>query len=326
MPNRQNSMKIEYRFEVTGHLRLKSTAPINYRDKIFVFEIDKINVVRALSVTIKIQASEIPVATRNPEPGVKLKIDMVSPRLRELLPQVRTLEGFLSMYGVESIDTRHVKHTWIPESAEEQSRLHINGVSTSSGQLGDEAYDQLDLAFAGQAVTALEKLVAYEVPFNFYRRGMLDLRDRRCIDAYYDFFFVIETLFGNGKFKTRQLKEELRSSLPLQEAVAQTLAGGQVRFILASDKHLLPAYRLHYQGRKSAEITDRFVDLRGELHHHSGRDRRCWNPGEQQEFELDATFIGAVCCTVLQAATLRNVYNNEQAARFESAVNRGGAD
>lgn len=127
----------------------------------------------------------------------------------------------------------------------------------------------LGSAQAGQAVTAVDSLVEHEIPMYLYRRGGQDLVGGHFIDAFYDFLLIVESLYANGKFKKTAMQQAFRSNQTLQSAVVTTLASSELKTIANSRPRLRAAYEGTYRGRTPAEVTDRLVELRGFLHHHT---------------------------------------------------------
>lgn len=48
-----------------------------------------------------------------------------------------------------------------------------------------------------------------------------------------------------------------------------------------------------------AEISDFFVDLRGEIHHQSKKKKNGWHPSNQQEFIFEAELFKNVCTNLM---------------------------
>ena len=45
------------------------------------------------------------------------------------------------------------------------------------------------------------------MPLSFYRQGSIAYTEQRHIEAIYQFYFLFETLFGNGKMRNRAIKQ-----------------------------------------------------------------------------------------------------------------------
>jgi hypothetical protein len=70
-----------------------------------------------------------------------------------------------------------------------------------------------------RAILASDAATDIEVPLNFFRRGLLDVYDGAYIEAIYDFFFVLETCFGGGKYKKAQVLTAFQASGRLRSCV-----------------------------------------------------------------------------------------------------------
>jgi len=118
--------------------------------------------------------------------------------------ELRSLQGLLSLFGLHSIDFDEFKEfevEWLPDNDEEKANLDIFSMAKKSVPVPDGQIPQLPFDIFARAVMAADAAADIEVPMNFFRRGMLDLYDGNYIEAIYDFYFILETVFGEGKFK-----------------------------------------------------------------------------------------------------------------------------
>ncbi len=110
---------------------------------------------------------------------------------------------------------------------------------------------------------------------------------------------MLEYLFGNGQYQSRQLIANFQSSSRLVEGLAQ--ARQQVAQQLAAGS---PDAQKNYQVRYASATDEQVVrtivlELRGFLHHQSSKRPRTWHPGLQKGYGIDACFLGAVSQHVL---------------------------
>ena len=49
-------------------------------------------------------------------------------------------------------------------------------------------------------------------PLSFFRKGRISMLEGHFIGAYYDFYFLLETLYGNAKTKNNAVKAEFKKS------------------------------------------------------------------------------------------------------------------
>jgi hypothetical protein len=312
-------MKLTYRFRVKGTLRLNESRSLNHLGRVFLFELGCQQEVTHLSVTIPISLSELP-SFSHANPGQTARLNLTSPGLLELRPLIRSLEGMLSLYGVESINMREPELVWVPESADERRSMSLFRFSVKREERALSDHPVLDFAYAGQAIAGLEKLVKHEVPMYFYRKGRQDLVEGYFIDAFYDFFLIIESLFANGNFRKTGMKQAFRANQSLQAAIATTLVSKELNGLLEFRPHVRAAYVETYQGRAPGDATDHLVELRGFLHHHTAGRVSMWHPDDHEKYELDAHVVGMTCGHLIQDAVIPLVYSEEGAKRFEAAL------
>lgn len=313
-------MRIRYRFPVRGRLRLNGSFPLVHLGREFMLELDADQVVTHLRVTAPIGSSDVSVVQSADEPAGAMHLELTSPGLDELRPLVRTIEGLLAMFGVEAVDMQEAEQTWLPDTSEEERALQVRSAILGRHRPRPTDHPVIEFAYAAQAILGVEKVLSHEVALNFFRRGKADLADERFIDAYYDFFFILESLFAEGHSKTAKVKAEFRKCAALQEAVAATMNSENLSHLIGRRSYLRSAFEERYSGRSSAEITDSFVDLRGFLHHHSSKRPDAWHPADQQSYHFDAEFIANVCASLMQERVFPALYSPEGAALFKAAV------
>ena len=156
------------------------------------------------------------------------------------------------------------------------------------------------------------KLAPYEVPLEFYRRGADDSFREQYVEAIFNFFFVLEYLFGEGQFRTAHLVKNFLASSKLLAGLAEARSQflGAVR-----SEDVAKRFRKKYGDPTDQEVVQTIVELRGKLHHQSIK-RIKWHPALQKEFEMDAHFLGAVCQSVLMTAVLEVLFDENEKKQF----------
>jgi hypothetical protein len=317
-------MKLRYRFPVFGYLRLDLARPLREDTREVAFELDKDNVVRHVSVTIPAPADALPRIQTNPEAGIKLHLDLspLDACDEEVATFIRTLEGLLAIWGVERIDTKSFELQWVPENDQESRLLQLTGFKMSRTPPTPLDFPVIDFAYAAQSAMSADILKEYEVALSFNRQGKISLAQERFIDAVYEFYFVFETLFANGQFKTASVKDEFRASVLLQKAIASVLADTDFEVHVVNQFGLQTPYASTYKNRHTNDVSDHFVELRGFLHHHSVKRPGIWHPARQHDYRLDAEFMAHVSLSVIQALAFPTVLSQETIERTRKAVLR----
>ena len=63
------------------------------------------------------------------------------------------------------------------------------------------------------------------------------------------------------------------------------------------------------KGKSSKEISNFFVDYRGQIHHQSKKNKkRGWHPANQQEFKFEANLFMNVCLNLMLPTAIDLMY------------------
>jgi len=172
--------------------------------------------------------------------------------------------------------------------------------------------------FLARAILAADATTDIEIPLNFFRRGMLDVVERNFIEAIYDFYFILETLFGGGKFKTDAVSAAFLSSSQLRSCVQRGITDPGPMIML--DARIRGSFEQTY-GKMSVESAiENMIELRGYLHHHTSKRRGIWNPEDQHKYEIDALFLQRVTYNVIFAIAEPYLYSPDVIRVYEDLV------
>jgi hypothetical protein len=229
------------------------------------------------------------------------------PFVNVVIEEVRAIRGALALWGVIDIDVDRVLREFVPETIEENGAIRMKSIKY-------ERWDRQKLPLVPNTSDLLSRksLAAYELPLEFHRRGADDRFHEQYVEAIFNFFFVLEYLFGEGQFRTARLVRNFLASpkllAGLAEARSQFLENSQ-------SEDVTKKFQEKYGNQKDEEVVQTIVDLRGKLHHQSIK-RINWHPALQKEFEMDADFLGAVCQSVLMAVVLEVLFGENEKKEF----------
>lgn len=315
-------MKIQYRIPVVGHLRLDECYPLSVDGREFNFELNADKVLTHFIVIVKAPKSALPCVQFNPSDGVVAAIDpgpLATPD-EDVERLVRTVEGLLAIYGVDLIDISATETKWLAETQAEAASLQLLGLTFSKQLPKPTDFPVIDFAFAAQPVVAAASLVDYEVALNFNRKGKLNLGEERYIDAIYDFYFVFESMYANGQFKSFAVKQAFSKAAALQEAVGVVIEDKEFESFVKNSLAFKARFEKTYARKSPVEITNHFVDLRGFLHHHTGKRPDIWHPAKQREYRLDAQYMAQVSLVLLQSLTGPSIFSDDTVERVKKAL------
>ena len=315
------SMLCKYRFPVSGRFILDVSVPIPTNSWVVEFVPSKGRVTH-IEVTVPIPPEEWPRVTPNPSPGIKLHVETNAYRLPWIQRELRALQGLLSIFRFDSIELDHPAIQWLPETEEEVEALKLGSFSTKRSPLPDSEIPPVSFDLVARAVMASGAAAEIDVPLNFFRRGTLDLRDRQFIEAFYDFFFVIEHIYAEGKFHKYAVVEAFSHSSSLCSFTTEVIADPSC--MLRHEKAVRTEFETTYGPMTAAQALSRLVELRGQLHHQTPKRRDNWHPDEQSKYELDALFLQAICHKVLFSLAERYIWDPKIIAEYETLARAYG--
>ncbi len=171
----------------------------------------------------------------------------------------------------------------------EKERLTIFSFSRSLEQVPDEKLPNTPFDLIARSIIVAWDAREIEVPLSFYRKGRIDIDEGRYIEAIYDFYFMLESVFaekGNSKLCEEAFKQNDSLRKSVEKALIDDVLLGEIR----REKRLQSAFDEHYKGA-TEEVIDDIVELRGFLHHYTSRRRDIWHPEEHERFEVDALVL-----------------------------------
>lgn len=226
------------------------------------------------------------------------------------------MEGAAAMFGLRHLNFENRTTEWIPETEEERVSVDLFSFKMEKNANGEATPIAFDM-FARSLIVA-DELSSLEVALNFSRRGRADLAEGRCIEAVYDFYFVLETLFANGAFKQKEVLRHFESQKELLDAVSAS------RRMLSQDREFVRQASLSasttYTHGSEREILARLIQVRGFLHHHSSKNPKAWHPNEQETYRADAVFLAQVCFEILGSRIFSCMYSERSVAEFSDIV------
>lgn len=308
-------MKCRYRFSVEGRVRPSVNVPIPARGWLFEFKTEK-SFVTDIEVTVPLPREEDwPSIQQNPAEGIKLNINPKTPHLPWVQRELRSLQGLLGIFGLRSINIDNPHVEWIPESEDERNTLALHSFSSKSEGLPDEQIPPLAFDLMARAVLASDAASESEVALNFFRRGMLDVYSRNYIEAIYDFYFLLESEFGDGKFKKAAILSSFLESPALRSHVQKSITDPG---LMLQDRSTREQFTNSYAKMTVEVALGRIVELRGFLHHHTAKRRNSWHPDDQRRYEVDALFLQSVAYNAAFGLAERYLWDTTVVNEYEA--------
>ncbi|GFD95969.1 hypothetical protein KUL156_07140 [Alteromonas sp. KUL156] len=259
-------------------------------DLVFQFVIEK-QFLKRVIVQITLTNEELDIFTKS---DVATKtIHLNHPRWSKIEPVMRSLESYWALWGVESIAVESPHVEFIAESESEKKLITVTNFQVSYTQVDMSKVKPLPPDLVLRPVFASVQEGANDLRLSFYRRGMIDLRHREFIEAFYDFYLMLESAFSEGKTKNQHVKAKFKDSKVLNMALNETLFSPDYSRSLPQE--LQKQFEQDFASLSVEEYIHHIVMLRGFLHHHNIKRDQNWSPVDQVKYRLDALILQDIC-------------------------------
>lgn len=231
------------------------------------------------------------------EPGddmVKLHINFGNPDTKNLESVINYLGAVGSFWwGIRSVSIDDMKMEFIPENDDEERSLSVLSFSNKK-----TFPKRKTIAPAHQFRDILKMRQNWDyitVPMSFYREGNVEFDNFRFKNAFINYFFMLEGLYGDGKSSKASQIKALLSHQEVHDAVKRAM--DSIRKVNA-DKHLAKLANLlqKYGYDDSVEgVISLLVHTRGVLSHFYVRSsQHQGTPLNQSDFFTEAYLMQAI--------------------------------
>ena len=269
----------------------------------------------SISVTVPDYPDEsLPTFTPLQNQLAKTQFSVPYDSARELsIGHIRTIEGGLCLLSVDEINTDEIQVEWIPETEADRRKLNIFKFSYHRDNTRNREIET-NVNLVARIIHGFTGFIDSEIPLNFFRRGKKDMLEQRYIDAIYDFFFVLETLFGNGKFHKSALEKEFNVAVELVDAISYLKLQANDPMFFPSE--LKDSYQERMGKTSVEEFISEIIELRGYLHHHTLKRQGIWHPANQRKYHLDCIIVLNICQYILTRRVMRHLFDVEISREF----------
>lgn len=299
-------MRCQYKFKLNGQVKPNQNTDFEIDDYRFEFVL-KDNLIDYIVVSFPVSHHDIPQVKESEIPGVNFSINIVHPRWEELETIMRQIEGMWSLWGVESIDISGHEIEWIPENELEKELIQLNNFQAGRHKFTPDEIEPIGFDLLVRPIITAVKDKNHDVVLSFYRRGTNDIKREEYIEAFYDFYFMLESHYGNGKTKNTAIEREMVSSSKLEVFINKILRDPKYVYSLPSE--LRAKYIAEYS-LTSSEFIKKIVKLRGFLHHHNTKRKDGWDPGKQSAYKLEAFILQNICINVAMDILNNSVFSD----------------
>ena len=265
-------MKLALEFPVDATIHIGSMIRMCKHDKEYTLIPDEKGELKAIRILIGVEdSSEVFAEFSSGGKGVQATLTINTGRVHdELIAEFQELESLLS-FSTEGALRRVIwnkpKQEFIPETDEESTRVQVTRFELESDY--PRNWVNLNQSQFEQLIDTKMKYSSLIVLKSFYREGLIEYEEFRYVNAFHNFYYVLEDLYGGGKTRTKAIIKELKAAIKFREIVQWAL-----NETLTAPKHfsalqaLLDAENLH---RDIDGLIELLVCTRNKTHHYTSK-------------------------------------------------------
>lgn len=230
--------------------------------------------------------------------------------------QLEDAAAFLRCQFNVGLDWDEVESFYEAEAEGEKEKIHISRFK--AGRHTPPAVLSFELLAGAIICAEKERGPSFEATLVATAREAM--AKERYIDSFRYSFLLIESLYGDGKFKSIDLKQALKSDAEFRDAVQEALVG----FNRFPAMHPSDTTRLLGQGASVDDLIEHLVDKRGHYFHGNLRRQDAWRPEKQKEAQALAA-LGAAIVLQISVKAARPMHSPLVAKKFREYAIKAGA-
>lgn len=241
-------MRCMYTFELVGALRPERLLAFELDDFRFEFGVDKDSgEVRELMISFSVHANDVATYSDSSNDKIKAHINLSQPRWERVVEMVHHISGMWGIWGLQDVLVNEATTTFIPESDKDKLAITVNNFKVKRARqpfLGD--LPRLKPEYVVMPIITAVKMKNHDVRLSFYRRALQDVLNGEYIEAFYDYYFMLESTYGEGKTKNTHIQKKFLESELLSSTIEETVLSKQYKYSLPAE--LRSRYQVDYAG------------------------------------------------------------------------------
>ena len=238
----------------------------------------------------------------------------------KLLPfvkvQIEEAFSYLQCYFNVEINSDEVETEYIAESEDEKRQIQIMSFKTGKRDINPI----IPFNIFARAIMAAEDGSSPVLESSFLKMARSELLRDRYIDSFRYSFLLIESVYGNGKFKSVQLKLELKNNVDFVRVVTNAIADR----IKPKCRTQCDTERLLSQKVQVEDVIDHVVNKRGFYFHGNLRQRNSWRPHEQEGAE-SLSLLALTIANLIAIDAAKPMFDEVLVKRYYEAAKEAGA-
>lgn len=296
-------MKYSVQCTVDAKISLKGEIQIDHNGKKFVFCPDKNGILTEIKIIADVKNPEAfrSTITESSEKNVKAHLEVKRDKglVDSMIRDFQEMESMLAFCGnLKKINWEAAKDEIICETELERKDIQIFGTQLIKDY--SDPVREIDEKTLRDLISKKERFSSLITPMAFWREGNNDYKSLRYINAFFNFYFVLEGLYGNGKTKNVAVENEFKQSTNFGSFVEWF-----IDLLNSAPKHFLNLHKMLSFRHKKMDadgLIHLLVATRGDLHHFAdSSSKKQGTPFNQSEFESIAWMaLGLATRAILQ--------------------------
>lgn len=217
-----------------------------------------------------------------------------------LIADLQALEsGLACQCPVSRIRWHSARIDFIPETPEEQDQIKANYFQLVPGADQPEQISECNIEKFVAGVHIADKCRDLVGPLSFLREGNNFFNQFRNIQAFFNFYFVLEGLYGGGHYEARKIKPKFLQSKILTSALEQEIRRGFPKPFRGGNQDIETMLKRINKPATVEGLVHLVVHARGDLHHFLDPTKYMGTPLTDDQFECLAKLTGSVAMTAL---------------------------
>lgn len=250
-----------------------------------------------LSISVQDYSSYLPTVSRDPTTDmltITLRDGELADRLIDMAQHIEAIGSF--WLGIAKVYWERPTRRWIGDTPEELDILKTLPNECIHTRSEKELEMKVTPEILGSIIANRRLHANLTLPMSFYREGCNDFKRGYYANAFVNFYFFLDDLYGAGATKNKQVEDRLKRSVHVRAAVKEAI--DELVNPGPSDNLAQVMSFLHDEHKKLSVdgIIELFVQVRGNLSHFSQKStKKKGHAFNQFEFRGIAHLLQAVC-------------------------------
>jgi len=289
-------MKFKMECEVQCNTLIKEEIQITNEERTYIFYpneeglISKIAIISPVIEPAKFYSSLKPAN----EPGItELNLKFDKELYESAVKEFQELESLMALeLNMKNIRWDSPTYELIFDTEDEARNTGI--ISWHEEDENEEYLVEVSRETLEDLIKRKHKLASIIIPLSFYREGTIEAYAKKYINAFFNFYFILEGMYGRGKSKNYEVENQFKNSVRLRD-ITQIVINERINKNRWQHHRINEMLKRRNKTLSVDSLLELIVRTRGELHHFTDNPNRPQGtPFTHKEFRSIASVTGAI--------------------------------